>query len=249
MMRRCKVGLSVVAGIAVVLSSRPARAAEPECSRVGIETDGSLGNGWVELSKRAREAFEARADIDRCARNRPDARRPGDRRRGDAGRWPVRPSNRVDAGGRGPRARSAPHRAAGVPGPESDGLKPFGERGKRALDGVRSGAAAGSHSGAHRPRDAGSRSARVDAGPREQRGQTASCASVSESPASTLSRWCVPAFDSGRSPVAISRARRQVSAQLDTVAKAARGMRRACPVRRQDGEHGHASERAGPRCR
>jgi hypothetical protein len=68
MMRRSRVGLSVIAGIAVGLSSRPARAGEPACSRVSIETDGSLGDRSPELLKRAREAFEPREDIDRCAR-------------------------------------------------------------------------------------------------------------------------------------------------------------------------------------
>lgn len=68
MMRRCKVALPVVAGIAVALSPRPACAAQPGCSRVAIETDGSLGSRGPELLQRVREAFEARQDVQRCAR-------------------------------------------------------------------------------------------------------------------------------------------------------------------------------------
>jgi hypothetical protein len=60
--------LHVLAGIVVVLCVRPARAADSSCSPMAIEADASVMARWPVLLKRVREAFDARDDVDRCAR-------------------------------------------------------------------------------------------------------------------------------------------------------------------------------------
>jgi hypothetical protein len=68
MMRRCTGGLPVLAGILAMLCARPAFAETPSCTAMGIEADVSVRTRWPRLLNEVRGAFEARDDIDRCAR-------------------------------------------------------------------------------------------------------------------------------------------------------------------------------------
>ena len=68
MMRRCPAVLPVLTGILAVLCVRPALAGAASCSPMVIEADASVSARWPGLLDRVREAFEARDDIDRCAR-------------------------------------------------------------------------------------------------------------------------------------------------------------------------------------
>jgi hypothetical protein len=62
------VALPVVAGILLGVSAQDARAAGPPCSPVAVEADASIETRWPALPKRVQGAFEAREDVDRCAR-------------------------------------------------------------------------------------------------------------------------------------------------------------------------------------
>jgi hypothetical protein len=62
------VPLFFLASILAGLSTREARAEEPSCSQVTVESAASVDARWPRLSRRVRDAFEARDDVDRCAR-------------------------------------------------------------------------------------------------------------------------------------------------------------------------------------
>jgi hypothetical protein len=62
------VALPVLAGTLVGLPARDALAQGPSCSQVAVEADASLETRWPDLTQRVRDAFEAREDVDRCAR-------------------------------------------------------------------------------------------------------------------------------------------------------------------------------------
>jgi hypothetical protein len=68
MMRSYAAGLPVLTGILGVLCVRPALAQVASCSPMGIEAGSSVSARWPALVDSVRLAFEARADIDRCAR-------------------------------------------------------------------------------------------------------------------------------------------------------------------------------------
>lgn len=68
MMRRCTGGLAVLAGILATLCARPAFAEDPSCTALRIEADASVRIRWPGLLNEVRDSFEARDDIDRCAR-------------------------------------------------------------------------------------------------------------------------------------------------------------------------------------
>jgi hypothetical protein len=68
MTRRPRTALPVLTGILTVLSARRALADAPSCASVAIEADASVSAHWPALVERVREAFEARDDVDRCAR-------------------------------------------------------------------------------------------------------------------------------------------------------------------------------------
>lgn len=67
MMRRCVVGLPVLAGMFAGVIVRPAFAADPSCTAVTLEATASVTTRWPGLLNEVREAFEERDDIDRCA--------------------------------------------------------------------------------------------------------------------------------------------------------------------------------------
>ena len=52
------------------LGARPALAADGRCSPIAMEADASVRSRWPDVSERLREAFDARDDIDGCARVR-----------------------------------------------------------------------------------------------------------------------------------------------------------------------------------
>jgi hypothetical protein len=68
MTRRYATALPVLTGILGVLCVRRAFAGAPPCAPTAIEADASVSARWPGLIDRVREAFEARNDIDRCAR-------------------------------------------------------------------------------------------------------------------------------------------------------------------------------------
>ncbi|HET6149195.1 MAG TPA: hypothetical protein VFH68_16780 [Polyangia bacterium] len=51
-----------------VLAARPAPAADRPCARIAVETEASLLAHWPDLPGQVRTAFEARVDVDACAR-------------------------------------------------------------------------------------------------------------------------------------------------------------------------------------
>jgi hypothetical protein len=62
---------AVVPGLSALLGAPgadPARAADRPCPPMAVETDAQVRARWPGLPGRIREAFDARADIDRCAR-------------------------------------------------------------------------------------------------------------------------------------------------------------------------------------
>ncbi len=61
-------GLGILVGILVMLQVRPALAEDSSCRRMDIQGDASLETQWPGLLDDVREAFEARGDVDRCAR-------------------------------------------------------------------------------------------------------------------------------------------------------------------------------------
>jgi hypothetical protein len=60
--------LRALAGILGVLGARPALAADGPCAPIAVEADPSVRRRWPELPDRIRDAFDARNDIDACAR-------------------------------------------------------------------------------------------------------------------------------------------------------------------------------------
>jgi hypothetical protein len=68
MMRYGAAGLPVLAVILVGVCARPTFAAEPSCAALAIEATATVTTRWPGLLNEIREAFEARDDIDRCAR-------------------------------------------------------------------------------------------------------------------------------------------------------------------------------------
>src|SRR5450755_818431 len=68
MMRCYPAALSVLTGILAVVCVRPALAEDASCSSLGIQLDASTSTHWPGLINDIRQAFEARDDIDRCAR-------------------------------------------------------------------------------------------------------------------------------------------------------------------------------------
>jgi hypothetical protein len=67
-MTRYAADLRVLAGILATLCARPARAEDPACSPIAVESEASVSAQWHGLAGTVREAFNAREDIDRCAR-------------------------------------------------------------------------------------------------------------------------------------------------------------------------------------
>ena len=70
MMHRYPPSLPVLAGILALCCVRAALAEAPPCLPMGIEVDADMTARWPELVNHLRDAFEARDDIDRCARIR-----------------------------------------------------------------------------------------------------------------------------------------------------------------------------------
>lgn len=68
MTRRHATRLCVLAGILAILGPRPALAGDGRCPAVVVEADASLTARWPGLVGQLRGAFDAREDIDRCAR-------------------------------------------------------------------------------------------------------------------------------------------------------------------------------------
>jgi hypothetical protein len=68
MMRSYAAGLPVLTGIVGVFCVRPALAQTASCSPMAIEAGPSVSARWPALVDRVHQAFEVRADIDRCAR-------------------------------------------------------------------------------------------------------------------------------------------------------------------------------------
>src|SRR5438105_274476 len=68
MKRRDAATFSVLAGILATLGARPARAAERACPSMSVEADTTVRGRWPDLPIRIHEAFDARDDVDTCAR-------------------------------------------------------------------------------------------------------------------------------------------------------------------------------------
>jgi PPE-repeat protein len=68
MTRRHGTALPVLTGVLAMLCARRAFADAPSCASIAIEADASVNTRWPTLIGRVRDAFEARDDIDRCAR-------------------------------------------------------------------------------------------------------------------------------------------------------------------------------------
>jgi hypothetical protein len=68
MRRHETAAFSLVAGILATLCVRTARADAGECASRAVEADASLVARWPDLSNQIQEAFEARDDVDPCAR-------------------------------------------------------------------------------------------------------------------------------------------------------------------------------------
>ncbi|WP_394828093.1 hypothetical protein [Pendulispora albinea] len=58
----------IVMGVFGALGARPAAARDRVCPSMAIEADGGVVGRWPELPEQVRAAFDARDDIDRCAR-------------------------------------------------------------------------------------------------------------------------------------------------------------------------------------
>ena len=65
---RCAAKLPAFLGILGALGSGPALAANRRCSPLAVEADANVRSRWPELAERVRDAFDARDDIDACAR-------------------------------------------------------------------------------------------------------------------------------------------------------------------------------------
>jgi hypothetical protein len=59
-----------LASLAGMLAASPARAADRQCARMAVEADAGTLAQWPGLPDRVRGSFEARADVDACARVR-----------------------------------------------------------------------------------------------------------------------------------------------------------------------------------
>src|SRR5580698_7718424 len=68
MKRRHATALPFLTGFLAVLCAQRAFADAPPCASIAIEADASVSTRWPALIDRVRDAFEARDDIDRCAR-------------------------------------------------------------------------------------------------------------------------------------------------------------------------------------
>jgi hypothetical protein len=68
MTQRYGAKLPIFAGLLGSLCARPAVANEQPCSPMAVEADADVRRRWPELPERVRKAFEAREDIDACAR-------------------------------------------------------------------------------------------------------------------------------------------------------------------------------------
>jgi TolA-binding protein len=68
MMRCTAARLRVLVSTLVVFCAQPALAEDPTCSPMAIEADASARAWWPGLVDRVHEAFDARDDIDTCAR-------------------------------------------------------------------------------------------------------------------------------------------------------------------------------------
>jgi hypothetical protein len=62
------VAFPVLAGILVGLPARDVHGEVPSCSQVTIEADRSIEARWPQLPQRVRDIFNAREDVERCAR-------------------------------------------------------------------------------------------------------------------------------------------------------------------------------------
>ena len=60
--------LPAMMGMTGILTAGPAFAIDRDCQSMAVGTDASVHTRWPDLSARVRAAFEARDDIDRCAR-------------------------------------------------------------------------------------------------------------------------------------------------------------------------------------
>ena len=61
---------SILAGICAMLGARPARADERACPSMTVEVDASVRARWPDLPNRIHQSFDARDDVDACARIR-----------------------------------------------------------------------------------------------------------------------------------------------------------------------------------
>jgi hypothetical protein len=68
MRRHETAAFSLLAGILATLCVRPARADAGECASRAVEADASVMARWPDLSSQIEQAFEARDNVDRCAR-------------------------------------------------------------------------------------------------------------------------------------------------------------------------------------
>ncbi|MGD0525446.1 MAG: hypothetical protein ABSE49_09900 [Polyangiaceae bacterium] len=68
MTQRYGAKLPIFAGLLGSLCASPALAGEQPCSPIPVEADANVRRRWPGLPERVREAFEAREDIDACAR-------------------------------------------------------------------------------------------------------------------------------------------------------------------------------------
>jgi hypothetical protein len=68
MRRHETAAFSLLAGILATLCVRPARADAGECASRAVEADAGVTTRWPDLSSQIKDAFEAREDVDPCAR-------------------------------------------------------------------------------------------------------------------------------------------------------------------------------------
>jgi hypothetical protein len=68
MKRHDKAAFCILAGIVVTLDARPAQATERGCAATTVEADARLRARWPDLSSQVHQAFDARGDVDACAR-------------------------------------------------------------------------------------------------------------------------------------------------------------------------------------
>jgi len=68
MTRSFSTKLSALLGILELAGIRPAQASDPACASITVQADSDVNRSWPGLSENVAKAFEARRDIDACAR-------------------------------------------------------------------------------------------------------------------------------------------------------------------------------------